>query len=104
MNSQSSNFSAVKNTRGVSGFVTYGAKYQIVSDHLINELHNYKPSLETSSHPGAGDSVHLNNGSFNNVQAIFKETDGDKRSILLINLLNQKIEVSVDNNDIRKVG
>lgn len=104
LNSQNCNFSAVKNTRGISGFVSYGASYQIVPEQLISELQNFKPNLNTNDLPNAGDLVCLNNGSFKDVQAIFKEPDGDMRSILLINLLNQKIEVTVDNKDIRKVG
>ncbi len=104
LNSQNCNFAAVKNTRGISGFVSYGASYQIVPEHLISELQNFKTDLAINDLPSAGDLVYLNNGSFKDVQAIFKEPDGDMRSILLINLLNQKIEVTVDNKDIRKVG
>ncbi len=104
LNSQNCNFSAVKNTRGINGFVSYGASYQIVPEQLISELQNFEPNLNTNDLPNAGDLVYLNNGSFKDVQAIFKESDGDMRSILLINLLNQKIEVTVDNKDIRKVG
>ncbi|MEH6817949.1 MAG: transcription/translation regulatory transformer protein RfaH, partial [Pseudoalteromonas distincta] len=52
--------------------------------------------------PKTGDVVSVNNDSFSNIQAIYKEPDGDLRSILLINLLNQKIEVSVDNKDIKQ--
>lgn len=104
LNSQNCNFSAIKNTRGVSGFVSYGASYQIVPEQLINTLQNVKPNLEANDLPNAGDLVYLNNGSFKDVQAIFKEPDGDMRSILLVNLLNKKVEITVENIDIRKVG
>jgi len=104
LNSQNGNFTAVKNTRGVSGFVSYGGSYQKVPDKLINALQSFKPNPEVSDLPSAGDLVYLNNSSFKDVQAIFKEPDGDMRSILLVNLLNKKIEITVDNNDIRKVG
>ena len=50
--------------------------------------------------PKAGDLVSVNNDSFKSIQAIYKEPDGDMRSILLINLLNKQIEMSVDNKDI----
>lgn len=104
LNSQNCNFSAIKNTRGVSGFVSYGASYQLVPEQLIRELQNFKPNLNTSDLPSAGDLVYLNNGSFKDVRAIFKEPDGHMRSILLVNLLNQKVKISVDNSDIRKVS
>jgi transcriptional antiterminator RfaH len=96
------NFSAVKNTRGIGGFVSYGANYQLVSTQIINQLKNERSHTAESKIPKTGDVVNVNNNSFSNIQAIYKEPDGDLRSILLINLLNQKIEVSVDNKDIKQ--
>ena len=54
----------------------------------------------TSSLPKAGDVVYLNTESFKNVQAIYQEPDGDMRSILLVNLLNKQVTVSVENKEI----
>jgi len=102
LESQNGNFSAVKNTRGISGFVTYGAHYQVVPKGLIEQLKCERTELAESTIPKAGDAVSVHNNTFNNVTAIYKEPDGDMRSILLINLLNQKVEVSVDNKDIRQ--
>ncbi|KPH65155.1 transcription/translation regulatory transformer protein RfaH [Pseudoalteromonas sp. NEC-BIFX-2020_002] len=104
LNSQQCNFSAVKNTRGISGFVSYGSSYQIVPDLLISELQKFQPNIDSQNLPSSGDLVYLSNGSFNGVQAIYQEPDGDMRSILLVNLLNQKIKMSVDNRDIKKAG
>ena len=104
LNAITGNFAAVKNTRGISGFVSYGASYQLVPELLINELKNAQLTQDSNNLPQPGDLVCLNNGSFKDVQAIFKEPDGDMRSILLVNLLNKQIEMSVDNSDVRKVG
>ena len=54
----------------------------------------------TSSLPKAGDVVYLTTESFKNVQAIYQESDGEMRSILLVNLLNKQVTVSVDNKEI----
>ena len=102
LESKNGNFSAVKNTRGIGGFVSYGANYQLVSKHIIDQLKNERSHTIESQIPKTGDVVSVNNDSFSNIQAIYKEPDGDLRSILLINLLNQKIEVSVDNKDIKQ--
>lgn len=102
LESKNGNFSAVKNTRGIGGFVSYGASYQLVSKHIIDQLKNERAHTIESKIPKTGDVVSVNNDSFSNIQAIYKEPDGDLRSILLINLLNQKIEVSVDNKDIKQ--
>jgi len=101
LDSQNCNFSAVKNTRGVSGFVAYSHKFQIVPEQLIAQLKSMSDMSEvTSSLPKAGDVVYLNTESFKNVQAIYQESDGDMRSILLVNLLNKQVTVSVDNKEI----
>ena len=98
LDSQNCNFSAVKNTRGVSGFVAYGHKFQIVPEQLIAHLKSMSDMSEvTSTLPKAGDVVYLNTESFKNVQAIYQEPDGDMRSILLVNLLNKQVTVSVEN-------
>ena len=102
LESTNGNVSAVENRRGIGGFVSYGAQYQLVSTHIINQLKNERSLTTESLIPKVGDVVSVNNDSFSNIQAIYKEPDGDLRSILLINLLNQKIEVSVDNKDIKQ--
>lgn len=100
LESQNGNFSAVKNTRGIGGFVSYGASYQIVPTALIEQLQSKCSQNVESTMPKTGDVVSVNNSSFNNIKAIYKEPDGDMRSILLINLLNKQVEMSVDNKDI----
>jgi len=100
LDSKSGPFSAVKNTRGIGGFVTYGANYQVVPLAIIEYLNNHKSHTVESQLPKQGDAVSVSNHSFKNIDAIYKEPDGDMRSILLINLLNKQIEMSVDNTDI----
>ena len=100
LDSKSGPFSAVKNTRGIGGFVTYGANYQVVPLAIIEYLNNHKSHTVESQLPKQGDAVSVNNNSFKNIDAIYKEPDGDMRSILLINLLNKQVEMSVDNTDI----
>ncbi|WP_165743748.1 transcription/translation regulatory transformer protein RfaH [Pseudoalteromonas sp. Z9A6] len=100
--SQNGNFFAVKNTRGISGFVSYGPNYQIVPTELIEQLKSERLQTTSSTLPKTGDVVSVNNYSFNNIKAIYKEPDGDMRSILLINLLNKQVEMSVDNKDINQ--
>lgn len=100
LNPHTGNFAAVKNTRGVSGFVSYGASYQLVPEQLINELKNCEQAQGSNNLPQPGDLVYFNNGSFKDIQAIYKEPDGDMRSILLVNLLNKQVEMSVENKSI----
>ncbi|MBO7928069.1 transcription/translation regulatory transformer protein RfaH [Pseudoalteromonas sp. K222D] len=98
LNDVNGKFSVVKNTRGINGFVAYGSKYQKVPNELVNSLINER--LTESLLPESGDTVLVNNTSFKNIEAIYKEPDGDVRSIILINMLNKKVEVSIENKDI----
>jgi transcriptional antiterminator RfaH len=100
---ENGNFSAVKNTRGISGFVAYGAQYQRVPNELIAQLKAERLDSHESQMPQAGDRVTVNNESFKNIAAIYKEPDGDMRSILLIQLLNKQIEITVNNQEIDKI-
>ena len=97
-------FAAVKNTRGVADFVRCGAKYQPVPNELIHQLKQERAESSESRLPKTGELVRLTNASFNNIDAIYQESDGDMRSILLINLLNRQVTISVDNKDIAANG
>ncbi len=98
---QNDNFSVVKNTRGIGGFISYGSMYQVAPNSLIFALKTSCSHCSESKIPKPGDVVTLNNDSFHSVEAIYKEPDGDMRSILLVNLLNKRIEMSVDNKEIK---
>ncbi len=44
----------------------------------------------------------ITEGAFEGIKAIFTEPDGEARSMLLLNLLNQQVVQSVKNTDFRK--
>jgi transcriptional antiterminator RfaH len=100
VDSENGPFAAVKNTRGVAHFVRCGAKYQPVPNELIHQLKQECVENRESRLPKAGELVGLTNASFNNIDAIYQQSDGDMRSILLINLLNRQVSISVDNKSI----
>ncbi|MBA6222874.1 transcription/translation regulatory transformer protein RfaH [Colwellia sp. MB02u-18] len=104
VDSENGPFAAVKNTRGVASFVRCGAKYQPVPNALIHQLKQERAESSESRLPKTGEVVGLTNASFNNIDAIYQQPDGDMRSILLINLLNRQVTISVDNKDIAANG
>ena len=72
LDSKSGPFSAVKNTRGIGGFVTYGANYQVVPLAIIEYLNNHKSHTVESQLPKQGDAVSVNNNSFKNKSNFLK--------------------------------
>lgn len=93
-------FTKVKSTRGVASFVMFGNQYQRVPEALIASTKSFSQTqIKINELPQTGDVVELNSPVYQGLQAIYKEPDGDKRSILLLQLLNQEVEVVVDNSD-----
>ncbi|VYU55443.1 transcription/translation regulatory transformer protein RfaH [Metakosakonia massiliensis] len=91
-------------TRGVSHFVRFGAHPAQVPSTVIHQLSLYKPEGVTDpGTPYPGDSVVITEGALEGLEAIFKEPDGEARSMLLLNLLNKQVLQSIRNTDFRKV-
>ncbi len=96
-------FTTVRSTRGVVDFIRRGAHPQEVSPDLIAEIKEYeglKNQVLDRTLPKEGQQVRIKEGQFTDIEAIYKEPDGEKRSILLITMMNQQIPVSIENKHI----
>lgn len=90
-------------TRGVSHFVRFGAQPATVPVTVINRLNHYQSQEITDPDtPYPGDTVVITHGAFKGFHAIFAEPDGEVRSMLLLNLLNQQVLKSVQNTEFKK--
>ncbi|MEZ8128742.1 transcription/translation regulatory transformer protein RfaH [Enterovibrio norvegicus] len=94
-------FTTIRSTRGVVDFVRVGAKPQLVPVDLIKNLmvieDNDDQRERLSEVWKYGDTIAISQGQFEGIEAIYKEADGELRSILMINLLNKQVEVSLEN-------
>lgn len=96
-------FTSLRSTRGVVDFIRQGRYPQEVRSSIVDEIKAYEEQVDgplPSKLPKPGQEVRITEGQFSDVAAIYQESDGEKRSILLITLMNQKVPVSVDNRDI----
>ncbi|WP_087019922.1 transcription/translation regulatory transformer protein RfaH [Thaumasiovibrio subtropicus] len=97
-------FTSVRSTRGVSDFVRFGAYPQEVAKELIFSMmsqednDDYREQLNDL--PTEGDRCTIQSGQFEGFDAIYKEPDGDKRSIMLVTMMGKQVEVSVPNTSI----
>ncbi|MBV7298613.1 transcription/translation regulatory transformer protein RfaH [Enterovibrio paralichthyis] len=93
-------FTTVRSTRGVVDFVRQGATPILVSRELLINLMSKEDSDEQrqtlSEVFKPGDTVEVLSGHYAGTDAIYKEPDGERRAILLINLLNKGVEVSAE--------
>lgn len=97
-------FTTVRSTRGVSDFIRTGAYPTELQGDLVYTLKQLESSQEDAeidpSLHKKGDEVIIKSGQFAGVDAIYHEADCEKRSILLITMINKKVEVQVDNHHI----
>lgn len=93
----------IRSTRGVSHFIRFGLYPVIVPDNIINELKSAsKPEIVAAKTPVSGDTVIITEGIFEGLKAIFSEPDGENRSVILLNILNQNIAKLIDNKQFKK--
>ncbi|MEZ9526979.1 transcription/translation regulatory transformer protein RfaH [Enterovibrio norvegicus] len=94
-------FTTIRSTRGVVDFVRVGAKPQLVPVDLIKNLMVIEDNDDQRERLNEvwkqGDPIEISKGQFEGMEAIYKESDGELRSILMINLLNKQVEVSLEN-------
>ena len=71
----------------------------MVPDALIEDLkQRVSQVVDESIQPGA--KVLVNSGAYQDTKGIFIEADGDKRSIILIEMLSRPTKLIVDNKSI----
>jgi len=91
------NWYPIRSTRGVSRVVSFGGQPTPVRDELIEQLRQrLAQEQNTPARPFTpGDRVQLSGGSFSEIEAIFVSSDGEERSVILLNLLQREQKVRV---------
>lgn len=91
-------------TRGVNHFVRFGHLPTTIPLAVIDELRATPlHRLPNPDLPLPGDTVLITDGVFEGLQAIYTEPDGEARSMLLLNLINQQVSQSIDNRQFQKI-
>lgn len=92
------NWYPIRSTRGVSRVVSFGGQPTPVQDELIEQLRQRLavPALLAASF-NPGERVQVSGGGFHELEAIFVASDGEQRSIILLNLLHRQQKVTVPN-------
>lgn len=91
----------VRSTRGVVGLVRFGGQPAVLADEVMDALlqrEDTDSSLHQESRPlfCAGEAVKLLEGSLAGMEGIFVQEDGEKRVIVLLELLGKANKVRVD--------
>ncbi|MGL5451236.1 MAG: transcription/translation regulatory transformer protein RfaH [Aeromonas sp.] len=98
---------ALKSTRGISRIIHFGHEWSAVESALVYRLMSRDDSDEAracyATLPSSGDKVRIEQGPLAGFDAIYMEPEGEKRAILLVNLLNQETTAVCDNRDFRRI-
>ncbi|MBE7377028.1 transcription/translation regulatory transformer protein RfaH [Pseudomonas lopnurensis] len=91
------NWYPIRSTRGVSRVVTFGGQPIPVQDELIEQLRRRlaQPQGTPAAAFKPGERVQISGGSFSDIEAIFVSSDGEERSVILLNLLQREQKVRV---------
>lgn len=97
LDQQRDNWYPIRSTRGVARVVAFGNEPTPVRDEIIEALRQRLAMPDELHEPRfePGERVQLCGGGFNELEAIFVSPDGDKRSVILLNLLQREQKIRV---------
>jgi transcriptional antiterminator RfaH len=99
-------YTSIRSSRGVSKIVGFGTEPIKIPGTLIQQIKLREQAGLTCATseglPQTGDKVNILDGPFKGLQAVYSRTDGQQRSIVLINLLHQHTPASLANTQIEK--
>ena len=91
----------LNSTRGIRHIVRFGGLWCEVPKVMIYNMMCHEDSDELrarmSKLPKCGDKVRIKSGPFSGLEAIYKEPDGETRSILLLDMLQKQVPHTLDN-------
>ncbi len=102
-----SSIHAVKNTRGVQSFVSFGGAPARVPFALIQELKEKTKQSENlliSNLPKRGDKLKVTDGPFNGMSVVFSQPNGDERAEVFLNMMNQQVKASIQYSNLVAVN
>jgi transcriptional antiterminator RfaH len=96
-------WSPIRSTKGVSRLVTFGGEAAKVADDLIAAL-RARAALEAAQPRRLftqGMRVRITEGPFADIEGIYQIADGERRAMVLIELLNKPVRLSVPAEQLR---
>ena len=96
----------IRSTKGVSRLVRFGVEPAKVADPIVDALraHEASAQAEPARLFKPGDRVRLSEAPFAGIEGIYQITDGERRVMVLIELLSKQVWVPVAPASLRKIG
>jgi transcriptional antiterminator RfaH len=99
-------WSPIRSTKGVSRLVRFGAEPARIDDALVDLLRAHESSVlaEPERLFNPGERVQLTEGPFAGIEGIYQMVDGDRRVMVLIELMSKKVVVPVEIGALKKTA
>jgi len=96
----------IRSTKGVSRLVTFGTAPAKIHDTLINQLKEHEARMRISPARifSPGERVCLTAAPFAGIEGIYQTANGERRVIVLIELMSRPVTVTVTPAELRKLG
>ena len=75
-----------------------------VDEQIVDLLRSREQAQPTEALFNPGDTVHIQNGPFAGVEAVYQIANGEQRALVLIELLSKPCRLAVDTASLRKVA
>lgn len=100
------NWAPIRSTKGVSRLVTFGEEPAKVADSLVEALRARERLFQAEPERlfKQGERVLLTESPFAGIEGIYQMTDGERRVMVLIELLSKQVRVRIAPASLRKVG
>jgi transcriptional antiterminator RfaH len=94
----SQSWTPIRSTRGVTRLVTFGKEPARVPAVLIEGIERQQEALAQAPQRvfAPGDGVLIVDGPFAGMEAIYQESDGERRVMVLIELMNRQVKVPLE--------
>ena len=96
----------IRSTKGVSRLVCFGAEPAKVDDHLVDLLRKREASDQATPERlfQQGERVRMSEAPFADIEGIYQMADGERRVMVLIEILSRPVSVRVSPASLRKVS
>ena len=103
---QGQSWSPIRSTLGVRELVKFGGHPPKVDAELITALHEREQLQQSNPQAlfAAGDTVVITDGPFAGIEAIYQTTDAERRSMILLSMLNKPVAMRIEPGKLRKCG
>ena len=99
-------WSPIRSTLGVRELVKFGGHPAKVDTDLITGLQEREQLQQAKPKAlfAAGDKVVITDGPFAGIEAIYQTTDAERRSMILLSMLNKPVPMRIEPGKLRKCG